>query len=477
MTTDVSTEVDPTLVRAVAEGSAEALGALYDRHAGTVYGLAKRILIRQEARRRSCRTCSRRSGATRRGTTRAGRRWPAGSWCWRGPAPSIVCERDARARISDARRRSGALDGACRSWRWRPIAAPSRPQSAAEDGAPGESRRSATLPDTAAHVSIELAYCEGLSHSGIAGADGRAARHGEDAPADGHGDPQRGAGGVTSDTHESVRTRARGRLRAGRARSRSSAWRSRRTSSTCDALPGARSSNTGALARWASGWPPTPSSPPAAPEGARPGARDGRRHAAIGPALGTHSSSARRGGDRVRDRTAASGRARAIECRGAWRLAAAAGVLLAVAAGIYAMVAAPPGRGPRGRARSRMPGVSANAPPALRASLARGAPRFGAAHPHTLDDASARRTCSASSLRGLAGRACGDRPARFWSRASAGSSSARASASGARSRAASISLWMVADRSGPIERGRPDARRRRSDRRHGRASPLRRPEP
>jgi len=44
----VSTEVDPTLVRAVAEGSAEALGTLYDRHAGSVYGLARRILTRQE---------------------------------------------------------------------------------------------------------------------------------------------------------------------------------------------------------------------------------------------------------------------------------------------------------------------------------------------------------------------------------------------------------------------------------------------
>lgn len=48
MATDVSSEVDPTLVRAIAEGSAEALGTLYDRHAGPVYGLARRILTRQE---------------------------------------------------------------------------------------------------------------------------------------------------------------------------------------------------------------------------------------------------------------------------------------------------------------------------------------------------------------------------------------------------------------------------------------------
>ena len=44
----MSADADPTLVRAVAEGSAEALGTLYDRHAGSVFGLARRILGRQE---------------------------------------------------------------------------------------------------------------------------------------------------------------------------------------------------------------------------------------------------------------------------------------------------------------------------------------------------------------------------------------------------------------------------------------------
>ena len=36
------------LIREVAGGSAEALGQLYDRHAGKVYGLARRILFRAE---------------------------------------------------------------------------------------------------------------------------------------------------------------------------------------------------------------------------------------------------------------------------------------------------------------------------------------------------------------------------------------------------------------------------------------------
>jgi RNA polymerase sigma-70 factor (ECF subfamily) len=44
----LSTEADRQLVRAVASGSAEALGRLYDRHAGVVYALARRILTRLE---------------------------------------------------------------------------------------------------------------------------------------------------------------------------------------------------------------------------------------------------------------------------------------------------------------------------------------------------------------------------------------------------------------------------------------------
>jgi RNA polymerase sigma-70 factor, ECF subfamily len=48
VSTDVTAESEATLVRAVAEGSAEALGTLYDRHAASVYGLARRIVTRQE---------------------------------------------------------------------------------------------------------------------------------------------------------------------------------------------------------------------------------------------------------------------------------------------------------------------------------------------------------------------------------------------------------------------------------------------
>ena len=44
----VDAETDRQLVRAVADGSAEALGRLYDRHADVVYGLARRILTRRE---------------------------------------------------------------------------------------------------------------------------------------------------------------------------------------------------------------------------------------------------------------------------------------------------------------------------------------------------------------------------------------------------------------------------------------------
>jgi RNA polymerase sigma-70 factor (ECF subfamily) len=45
---DVHVQIDYELIREIAEGSAEALGRLYDRHAGKVYGLARRILLRAE---------------------------------------------------------------------------------------------------------------------------------------------------------------------------------------------------------------------------------------------------------------------------------------------------------------------------------------------------------------------------------------------------------------------------------------------
>ena len=44
----VAADADVVLVRAIASGSSEALGRLYDRHAGIVYGLARRILARLE---------------------------------------------------------------------------------------------------------------------------------------------------------------------------------------------------------------------------------------------------------------------------------------------------------------------------------------------------------------------------------------------------------------------------------------------
>ena len=46
--TDLAIETDRQLVRAVAEGSSDALGQLYDRHAAAVFGLARRVLMRAE---------------------------------------------------------------------------------------------------------------------------------------------------------------------------------------------------------------------------------------------------------------------------------------------------------------------------------------------------------------------------------------------------------------------------------------------
>src|ERR1700731_2115946 len=44
----MSAEVDQTLVREIAGGSSDALARLYDRHAGTVFALARRIVARPE---------------------------------------------------------------------------------------------------------------------------------------------------------------------------------------------------------------------------------------------------------------------------------------------------------------------------------------------------------------------------------------------------------------------------------------------
>lgn len=47
-TADLAARADQRLVQAIGSGSAEALADLYDRHAGTVFGLARRITGRQE---------------------------------------------------------------------------------------------------------------------------------------------------------------------------------------------------------------------------------------------------------------------------------------------------------------------------------------------------------------------------------------------------------------------------------------------
>lgn len=46
---DANQEIDRQLVREVAAGSGDALGRLYDRHAGVVFGLARRMLSQPEA--------------------------------------------------------------------------------------------------------------------------------------------------------------------------------------------------------------------------------------------------------------------------------------------------------------------------------------------------------------------------------------------------------------------------------------------
>ena len=46
---DANHEIDRQLIREIAAGSGDALGRLYDRHAGTVFGLARRIVSQPDA--------------------------------------------------------------------------------------------------------------------------------------------------------------------------------------------------------------------------------------------------------------------------------------------------------------------------------------------------------------------------------------------------------------------------------------------
>ncbi len=165
MTTDVSTEVDPTLVRAVAEGSAEALGTLYDRHAGTVFGLAKRILTRQEDAEEVVQDVFAQvwRDAPRYDPSRAS----VAGWIM------VLARTRAIDRLRARRARPDQQDGIEPAQAPPLVAAGQDPEHAVLSKEASSKVRAAfdALPDSLRTL-VELAYFQGLTHSEIAGQTG-----------------------------------------------------------------------------------------------------------------------------------------------------------------------------------------------------------------------------------------------------------------------------------------------------------------
>ena len=165
MATDVSTEVDPPLVRAVAEGSAEALGTLYDRHAGTVYGLAKRILTRQEDAEEVVQDVFAQvwRDAPRYDPSRAS----VAGWIM------VLARTRAIDRLRARRARPDQQDGIEPGQAPPLVAAGQDPEHAVISKEASSKVRAAldALPDSLRTL-VELAYFQGLTHSEIAGQTG-----------------------------------------------------------------------------------------------------------------------------------------------------------------------------------------------------------------------------------------------------------------------------------------------------------------
>lgn len=65
-------DADASVVSRLAAGDMDAASELYDRHAGQVLALARRICVTTETRKTWSRTCSPRRGERQRGSSRPG---------------------------------------------------------------------------------------------------------------------------------------------------------------------------------------------------------------------------------------------------------------------------------------------------------------------------------------------------------------------------------------------------------------------
>jgi RNA polymerase sigma-70 factor, ECF subfamily len=158
---DVNVEIDRELVRSIARGSSDALGRLYDRHAGVVYAMARRILVQQEDAEEVVQDVF---SQVWRDAARyeAGRASVAGWIVMLARARAIDRLRARRARPDS--NTAGAPDAG-------PVLADAGPSpeeiTASADDAKRVRGALETLPENQRAL-VDLAYFEGLTHSEIA---------------------------------------------------------------------------------------------------------------------------------------------------------------------------------------------------------------------------------------------------------------------------------------------------------------------
>jgi RNA polymerase sigma-70 factor (ECF subfamily) len=162
---DEAADKDRALVRAVAGGSADALADLYDRHAGIVFGLARRIVLRPEDAEEVVQDVF--AQVWRQAPRYAGERASVAGWLvMLTRARAIDRLRARRARPDEDRGEAPSAALPLSSADPDPEAATLSAEQVRQVGSVF-----ATLPDPQ-RVLLGLAYFEGLSHSEIAARTG-----------------------------------------------------------------------------------------------------------------------------------------------------------------------------------------------------------------------------------------------------------------------------------------------------------------
>jgi RNA polymerase sigma-70 factor (ECF subfamily) len=162
---DEAADTDRALVRAVAGGSADALADLYDRHAGIVFGLARRIVLRPEDAEEVVQDVF--AQIWRQAPRYSGERASVAGWIvMLTRARAIDRLRARRARPDEDRGEAPSASLALSSADPNPEAATLSAEQMRHVGS-----AFAALPDPQRSL-LGLAYFEGLSHSEIAARTG-----------------------------------------------------------------------------------------------------------------------------------------------------------------------------------------------------------------------------------------------------------------------------------------------------------------